>query len=474
MDIHKDIKQYETTHKQKLINLTFKGLPVWLNIRNHYFALKNKGFTATYQHQTLFDKIKYLRNVFYGLHELFLSPKSIWIITSSVNKRKLNGKYIDVFTEFVIREYNNDTLVWEMPVFTHKKKKDLTAKHIISTSSLLLVEQIVKLFFVRKKEIEETTDYLHEFIEKDILEKIPLSHSVTKIYLQYKVMRVLLKILKPPKAVFIVASYTNYGYIKALKEKGVKVVEIQHGIINKHHYGYNLFLKYPNSYFPDYLLTFGKNEISVFQDNENQWGRKLTRIVPVGNFMIDYYLKNFSPDKKIQTLKKNYQLTFAVALQDCEIGKEFFQILIAIAKELPHVLFLTKRRKIPMEWYENNYSWTKNIVFIEDIDVYNVILHSDYHITAYSSTAIEAPAMGKINLLCNIHNKAKTYYESRLNEKSDTFYFNTPNEFINILPNLPEKSSKEIQQQQTNILPEYHKNIKSFLLDLKNEVNFLS
>jgi hypothetical protein len=63
-----------------------------------------------------------------------------------------------------------------------------------------------------------------------------------------------LRMLSPKVAVFLV-SYTRENQIEACKELGITTVELQHGIIDEGHMGYN----YPEGKksFPDYLFTFG-------------------------------------------------------------------------------------------------------------------------------------------------------------------------------------------------------------------------
>jgi hypothetical protein len=62
---------------------------------------------------------------------------------------------------------------------------------------------------------------------------------------------------KSIKKVYIVNGVPYYGLIRGFKERGVEVIELQHGIIHNKHHGY--FNKWVNSYsLPDELITFDK------------------------------------------------------------------------------------------------------------------------------------------------------------------------------------------------------------------------
>jgi hypothetical protein len=60
------------------------------------------------------------------------------------------------------------------------------------------------------------------------------------------------------------------------------------------------------------------------------------------------------------------------------------------------------------------------MVFIDELNVYEIILCSDLHITINSSCALEAPFLGVRNLLINIDNFSETYFGSVLPKESST------------------------------------------------------
>src|SRR5690606_27019292 len=113
----------------------------------------------------------------------------------------------------------------------------------------------------------------NEHIIKDIQQEYGYEINYNRFLLihegQYRLIKLLLKYFKKPKAVFFVYSASSMGYIKAFKEFNVPVVEIQHGVINKEHNAYNVNNDFGKELFPDYLLTYGNRELKVFNNPEN-------------------------------------------------------------------------------------------------------------------------------------------------------------------------------------------------------------
>ena len=108
-------------------------------------------------------------------------------------------------------------------------------------------------------------------------------------------MSLLLKV-KKPKRVFIAPSYTSYGYVYALKKAGVKVVEVQHGVIIEEHYGYSVRAEFDRNFFVDHLLTFGHSEKKVFK---NSRGISEDSIIPIGSYYLSFLKNNFVENLKI-------------------------------------------------------------------------------------------------------------------------------------------------------------------------------
>ena len=439
--------------------IRYKKFPVWLLIRNNvYFKLTQGSNSKVVLSRK--EKLIVLGNII--LHFLnFFRKSNAWFFGSSTDRILIDNQFFDKYIDFPASMIKK-SLVIETPLYKHYKKSKSYSHRIASKGFLILLEQIFIKVFLRSNKIQ------NEGILKEILDKyevdIDFKFISKKMVAQYKIMQLILKFNRP-KYVFFGTSYINYGYIKAFRENGVKVFEIQHGVINKEHFGYYLKAKFKESYFPDKLLTFGKRELEVFQDKNNK-GIKPINIIPTGNFYLEYISKNFEIDDNLRLYTNCYKKVFSVSLQDCLIGEQLIPTILNLSEKLTDCLFLIKRRNKSLDYYLRKYKFKSNVLFVENLNVYQVILHSNLHITAYSSCALEAPALGVMNLLVNIENKSKLYYESILTTETSIFIENDIDKLTNFLAEFKPFfiSSQQIKKSHSNVIePNYILNFNFFL-----------
>src|SRR6267142_1938545 len=206
--------------------------------------------------------IELLAQFLYGFTSYF--RKYDYLCFSDSSERKLiNGKWVDKSVDFILEKLPRSLLI-EIPLPRHYKKKDVRTRFIASKLPLYGLELIYSTFFLRKIKIE------NEYVIKEILTEINLDfdyRSVLKRSIaQYKVGRLLYKLYKP-KGIILQCSYTNTGFNKAFEDNGVKVVEVQHGLISSAHVAYNIFKELDSSYYPDYFLSYGTVEKRFFNEH---------------------------------------------------------------------------------------------------------------------------------------------------------------------------------------------------------------
>jgi len=448
MKISEIIKAVELNYSTKKIK--YDDLNLWLEFRNRFFYSLSIGKESN----LVIDSSVYLtvlKSFFYGFFNWFKSYEC-WVLSASNYRVKIGDKYFDKFFDYPASKIKN-TLFIELSVKPHYKRSNVYSKHIVSRAPLVIFEKLYSLFLSLKK-----VDFaLYKEIQTEYNTIIDPVYSIKKMISQYKAMKLLLVFKKKPKCVFIAPSYMSFGYVKALKEKQVIVIEAQHGVINKEHFGYNYYEDFDSNYFPDYLLSFGEREKEVF----TQKNTYITpdRVIPVGSYYIDYISEHFTHE--IDT--SGYRLVFSVSMQDCDIGSQLLPFLLKVALDNTDCLFLLKPRRTAISDYTKLYDIPDTIKFVENIDVYKTILHSDFHITAYSSCALEAPALGVKNILINIENKAKDYYSKVLNEKT-TNYLDSVVEFNEYVKSVKVLSKYQVKLLHKNIFKSnYESNINNFL-----------
>ncbi|MCH2230921.1 MAG: hypothetical protein MK105_11315 [Crocinitomicaceae bacterium] len=401
------------------------------------------------------SKVFQLKRLFSGSFLLFKKPSSL-IFSNSLERRALNdGVYDKLFHAIEESNIIGDKLLFETKIpANYFPRSSYKKKQVVSRSIFYLLEMIYATLFLRSLEIKNAS-LLGEFAsESDI------SYAVRKNLAQYHITRLYLRYNKKVKNVFLSGAYLNFGQVLAFKESGAQVIELQHGVINKEHYGYSYEYIPSKNQFPDFILTFGQRDESFI----NQGGlSKFVRAKAVGSFILDYYLKRSAKEKLIIEVRNA-----AISLQDCATGVSAMDEFIDLAKRNPNIQFSLKRRRLPLSFYQEKFEFPENMSFEEELNVYELIVNSDVHITAYSSCALEAPTLGTPNILINVDNKAKEYYQEKLRASNYNWYCANGEQASSSIQSIQQVLIEQVMNQnEENIAPNYQSNLNSFLKYLK-------
>lgn len=394
----------------------------------------------------IWKKIKKLKSMFYGFKYWFKNYEYLFF-SDSGQRVFIEGKYYDKLMDYIIEKIGNEkVLMIEKPNTQHYSFSQIDKKYIVSRTIIDFISRIVRLMDFNKNNLSN----LNKLLE---LNNIDFKYESTiKLFnAKYFIYKILLKLYKPKK-VFIVCHYCLMPLVKACNDLNIIIIEVQHGIINKEHFGYVSHIKLNKDYKVHYLLSFGKNETQIKDII-------ISNVVPVGSFYLEYLQTSFKSNIKMKNLTKKYQYTIGVSLQDSDW--EFYGLLDflkTVAIKNKNLLFLLiPRRRI------ENIRLPNNMMFYTDLDCYNTILHCNIHCTIYSSCALEAPTLGIPNLMVNIENFAKKYYSNILSSKH-TKYVENNLDFIKYVQTLSKIDKKIIQLENQDIFYRYYKtNINNFL-----------
>jgi hypothetical protein len=398
----------------------------------------------------------FFRYFFYGFFNIFRSYD--YFIFSASNQRKLiNGKYVDKSVDHLIEQLGGRSLVIETPTTTHYPLNKIPTKHIISRHLFYLpVILYSKLFLFRLKIKNE--HYLDQILKERNVD-LDYKTLVKRHVAQYKIMSLLLKIYRP-KAVFMVCSYVHMGFIKAMKDNGIIVAELQHGIISKSHSAYNLYKEMDRNFYPDYLLTFGSQEKRVFEGKNFFIDPK--NVLTLGHYYIDHIVNNYSGDEAFRQLKSSYARVVAITEHGMEIDRKVIDFLKEAAKLNENILYIYIPRYD--EYKEGNYNFPANIKIVKSLNTYEIIRESDFHSTVFSTCAMEAPSLGTQNILINLENLSEIHYGSVLTNKEITRFVATPEEYVNTISHFKILSKEDIIEANSEIVgPGYSRNLKEIL-----------
>jgi len=389
--------------------------------------------------------IHYIKSIFYGFTNWF--NKYDYLCFSDSSQRKIiNGQYYDKLFDSLINKLSNKTLIIELPNKKHYRINQVKSKYIVSEIPIKILSYITKIF-VKVHTINELDKlFLKENIKCNYLKYL---HRFNSEYLVYKFI---LKLYKP-KSIFISCFYCRPWLVKAANDLNIKVVELQHGVINKEHFAYVSSLKLDKKYFPTYLLSFGLNE-------KNLKGLLISNVYPIGSFYLEHIKLNFYNNKELNNLIKPYKVIVGVTMQkeSWEI-KELIAFIKKAALENDQILYIM----IPRFIDNIDYNLPSNVVMYNKIDCYNIIMHCDIHVTLYSSCALEAPSLGIPNILININNFAYRYYKDSLSSYH-TLTVSNIQDFFKSVDKLTLLDKQKIQIKNQDIfIDKYDEKISYFL-----------
>jgi hypothetical protein len=439
------IFNFEQKYKDILENIedwVYLRIAVGNELKNSYNKqiISNKN----YKIKRILKKFKRFKNIFYGFKNWFKKYDHIFFSDSS-ERRFIDNSYKDKISDDIIDRLDNCLLI-ELPNPNHYK--NVYTKYIVSQSLLdfliFIFSSFLKLFIsIENKQLE------------NIFKKEKISINYKKITLKIKTetgFYKLLFLIYKPKAIFINCAYCRFGVVKAAKDLGIKVIELQHGVINKAHYGYVSDIKLNKNYIPDILLSFGLYEITIKN-------LLIEKVVPIGSYYLNYLKNNFKTDKTLNSIIKRYKYSVGISLQDQDWEYNgmlsFIKNLSSKNLDVLYILIPRHRKdKLPL---------SKNIILCDRLDCYNIIMHCNVHMSLYSSCALEAPSLGVPNILININNFAKLYYNEML-DKYHTKIVSSAEEVLKYLPKITSlEKEKIILKNEKIFVSNYEERINDFI-----------
>tara|TARA_R110002033_G_scaffold169897_3_gene211449 strand:+ start:247429 stop:248811 length:1383 start_codon:yes stop_codon:yes gene_type:complete len=420
MSIEKLIK-IEKNYNTEL--LVLKDQPIWPVIRlplNEHLRSQEDITSRTFDLKNNIN-FKTLRTLFFGIRHLtkFRSHK-YWFFSSSERRKKINDIYEDRVIEGLVKKYKGLSIENPHPLGKHLHK-NIGETKVISRSLFYLGELIFSKLFTFNLKIN------NEQVIKTILDDYQLNFNY-KVYLrkyfgQYLFYKTILKFHKPD-IVFLVYAASSMGMVKALKEKKIPVVELQHGIINEKHLAYNIFKNFGKCLYPDYLLTYGETELDFFH-NKNYF------ISPKNVFPVGYYFLEKNKElKKIKNEYSSYKKIIVFSFQEV-FEKQIFDFLNQTAILDDTVCYVVIPRNSNKDYSKMKFQ--SNVIINKKINIYEALKICDIHATINSSCAIEAMSLGIPNILYNYKNWSSSYFKSIFDSDNYGCYVTTPQEFYNII-----------------------------------------
>lgn len=437
----------------KRFGKTFLIYP-WIKSRIFHKVMMGKDVL---QEKTSGVMLQQLRTLGYGFFNFFRRYEA-WAFTSSSERVLLNGKYTDKLFDYIGNETGLKLLVIELQLFKRFKRKDVASKHVVSRAWLVFFEELYARLFLRKIALDGET-VLQE-IEQVLGTSVDAKSIARKYLAQYRMMRFFLAVLPKPKVVFLTVSYANFGYIQAWKEAGIKVVELQHGLIGDGHYGYTYHTTFTAEQFPDEILVFGETDHQFF---EKQTLNPIASVKAVGTYIVDCFREE-ATENRVPVQK------ILVSLQDSEWSIALIDFVLKCNDLSGGKLeWIIQPRRTPEAHYRELYQFPENIRFSQS-SVYAAIAEADAHLTIFSTTAVESLSIGKPTLLYNFNNAAHTYLDLFLKDQPNVYFCDNEQELIASLEAMSCVSKAEIAASNNrNNMAGYRENMNRYITTLRHE-----
>jgi hypothetical protein len=183
-----------------------------------------------------------------------------------------------------------------------------------------------------------------------------------------------------PSVAVVVVSYGKETFIEACKRNGVPVVELQHGVIYKEHYGYSYPEGETKETFPDYLFTFGEF-----------WNEGINYPIPDSHVILVGYPYLEQRLDRYHGVESGDQLLF---ISQGTIGHELSRFALAVEEDSRIDLDIVYKLH-PGEYdrWKNEYPWLDNteitVVDSSNPPLYQLFAESKIQI-GVGSTAVDS------------------------------------------------------------------------------------
>lgn len=407
---------HDIESKYDVMSIKYEGISIWPTLR---LRLLDK-VSVNKEIKVSSGVVKtILKSLFYGNPLRLFGNHGIWVLTGAERRKLVGEKYIHRISGGFLA-VGCSCLMIEKPSgdFGHYPLSRIEENDIISEAFLILMNQcFMRLSLVKKKRIE------NEALIKQILS----DYSINFDYLKYikhlvalrKSMNFMLAIACKPKVVFFECPYDFMGYQWAFHQHGIKVIEFQHGVLNRNHDAYNA-KNYEPILNPDGICVFGIDEYNYFMKEAPNYAPTVEMI---GLYMLEKANQFFSTDifaNDRETYKKIAVVSGQAGFED-QLGE--FVNKVSLNHQETLFVYIPRHNDVKLNFT------CDNIRFVTDVNIYEYLKWCDLQITVSSTTCLEAHYFHKPTLFYDYQKMASTYYGTVLSPENAVAYLESEDGF---------------------------------------------
>ena len=396
-----------------------------------------------------------LHDTLYGCWNWF--GRYEYVALTRSDRRLIDGRYVDRFVDPIIDELGRDKVLcieYPRPLYPISS---VYTRRIVSANALWpLRSALLRLRTALRREYTITNKGVLDDIGGSYGLEVDATLAVKAHETSYTVFRWLFRALHPRA---LILYQPHRAAIRAAKDLGITVIEVQHGAISTNHTTYNVYCDIDRSCFPDHLLVLGNSELDVFCDARFIDPRN---VHPVGSYYIDHIKATYIPDPQLSARLSVYKRVVGVTLQ-WTFAKRLIGFICEAAKLDGDVFYiLIPRRRDDAEYAAAELP--PNVTVIKDKDFYELMAYCDFHSTVNSTCALEAPSLGVQNVLVDIDGAARAHYGKPLRDHRVTRFADTPGDYLDVIGSFTRLDREAVcKLNEQNIATNYQKNIRSFI-----------
>ncbi len=379
----------EMEEKHGLFTHQIDGVYWWKLIRDPFSRMLVKSYSKKKQSNSVSKKASKLLSLD-GIRKFTKNVKCFVKKTDTIimeNPRKIlyDGVYIDPYTDDLVSRLRDSRVNYQIyqPYYarvTYKDQYDEKRRYIIPSISEYISRKLVLKF--HPLELDENLVAMFEQLLERFNTKLDYRYLIHNAIIQFRQdEKAYYSLFKRSKAseLYLICSYGKEGIISGAKKAGLKVIEIQHGLITRYHLGYC----FPNDsvpYFPDQIHLWG----DYFKQVMNA---ELIETKISGN----QYLKNC-----VNQISSEFKTDILIISQPSRRD-----ILVALARGIADTFpgLKVTYRTHPIEHSEEAKKFYQDSILPENIEVvfsedhvYEQLYGSDIVIGCFSTVLIEALA----------------------------------------------------------------------------------
>jgi hypothetical protein len=406
----------EIEKKYDVMSVRYHGVSVWPFLRLYLLDRISRNIEIKASGSVIRIAI---RSLFSYNPFVIFKKHNIWLFVGCERRKIIGDKMIHRVSGGISVSFDKCLMVEKPDIrIGHYKRKQIEETNIVSESWLLILFHLI--LFLSKPftpKIENESIIQQILIEFDL--KYDYRHYVRSLNAKRLALRCLLAITRKPELAIMECPYDSMGYMWAFHQKGIKVLELQHGVAGPSHNAYNA-KAYEKRMNPDCICVYGSQEYKYFTEEEPQYA---PNVYMTGLYMLEKADQYFCNDI-FNDLRKNYQkIIVCSGQQDFEDVFASFIDQIACVHQQLFFIYIPRRSDAILHFTSTN------INIARDVNIYQYLKWADLHMTISSTTCLEAQYYKKPTIFYDYNKRASTYYGNQLLNRNGAYYIGTIEDF---------------------------------------------